>query len=74
MLLDTQVKQDEGNGIHNEELRVSNDVAEGSHLIKFFKYLFHYTIFINTSSSDTESPGFTQMAVIMPSNSARMAL
>ena len=74
LFLDTQVKQDERNGIHYQELRFSNNIAEGSHIIKSFKYIFHYTIFINTSSSETESPELAQMAVIVPPNSARMAL
>lgn len=74
VLLDAQVEQDEGNGIHHEERRVGNDVAERRHVIEFSKYIFHYPIFINTSSSDTESPGFWQMAVTVPSTSLRMAL
>ena len=74
VLLDAQVEQDEGNGIHHEERRVGNDVAERRHVIEFSKYIFHYPIFINTSSSDTESPEFRQMAVTVPSTSLRMAL
>ena len=34
----------------------------------------HYPIFINTSSSETVSPGLTQIAVTVPPNSARIAL
>ena len=33
LLLDTQIKQDECNGIHDQELRFSNDIAERSHFI-----------------------------------------
>ena len=74
VLLDAQIQQDEGNGIHYKERRVGNDIAERRHIIKFCKYIFHYPIFINTSSSETESPGLTQIAVTVPLNSARMAL
>ena len=49
-------------------------IAECRHLIQFYKYIFHYNTFINTSSSDTVSPELAQMAVMVPSNSARMAL
>jgi len=29
MLLDTQIQQDESNGIHHQKRRVFNDIAEG---------------------------------------------
>ena len=74
LLLDTQVEQDECNGIHDQKTRVSNNVAESRHFIQSFNYIFHYKIFINTSSSETLSPEFTQIAVMVPLNSARIAL
>ena len=74
MLLDAQIQQNEGNGIHYKERRIGNDIAERRHIIKFRKYIFHYPIFINTSSSETESPGLTQIAVTVPPKSARIAL
>ena len=33
LFLDTQIKQDERDGIHYQELRFGNDIAERSHVI-----------------------------------------
>ncbi len=74
LFLDTQIEQHERDGIHNQELRFGNDIAERSHVVQILKYLVHYLIFINTSSSETASPGLAQMAVTVPPNSARIAL
>ena len=56
LLLDTQIKQYECDCIHDQELRFSNNVAERSHFIQILKYLVHYCIVINMSSSETVSP------------------
>ena len=41
MLLDTQIQQDESNGIHHQKRRVFNDIAEGRHTVESSKYIFH---------------------------------
>ena len=74
LLLDTQIEQDERDGIHYQKLRFSHYIAESSHIIQILKYLVHYPILINTSSSETASPALAQIAVTFPSNSAQMAL
>ena len=74
MLPDAQIQQNKGNDIHYKERRIGNNIAERRHIIEFRKYIFHHPIFINTSSSETESPGLTQIAVTVPLKSARMAL
>ena len=79
MFDDSQIEQYESQCVHNQELRFRNYVAEGSHFIKLFQYIHYFVhsyfaIFMITSSSSTLSPELTTIAVIVPSNSARMAL
>ena len=41
MLFDTQIQQNESNGIHHQKRRISNDVAESRHIVESCKYFFH---------------------------------